>query len=285
MKMRPKLAVTAIIVVILFAGGALAFSRSSVGTAVLKSRSHFIPCDGNPQVLYEPGMEEPAARVAAVLPSAVARVEAQHHLPIAKPFKIYVCGSHESFNAYMGAPTGATARGVKVLNDIFLSPSAFASWRGDTHGSVLAHELSHLHLYQRLGHRRSLWDMPVWFLEGLAVTVSGGGGEGVTAQDATSAILAGHHFIPDEKGSLLRPKRASDYGMGTFMFYRQSELFVAFIRDRDPAAFGDFLLALQLGGRSPFAAAFESSLGTGIAGMWGEFESHLRSAHGSAGTS
>ena len=127
--------------------------------------------------------------------------------------------------------------------------------------------------------------MPVWFLEGLAVTVSGGGGEGVTREDATSAILAGHHFIPDEKGSLLRPKRASDYGMGTFMFYRQSELFVAFIRDRDPAAFRDFLLELQLGGGDSFARTFESAFGTDVAGMWEEFEEHTRSSRGSAGTS
>jgi hypothetical protein len=215
----------------------------------------------------------------------VIRVETQQHLPLAKPFRVYVCGSQESFNAYMGAPPEATARGVKVLNDIFLAPSAFLSWRGDTHGSVLTHELSHLHLYQRLGHRRSLWDMPVWFLEGLAVTVSGGGGEGVTREDATNAILAGHHFTPDEKGSLLRPKRASDYGIGGFMFYRQSELFVAFIHDRDPAAFCDFMLSLQLGGGGAFASLFESSFGTDVAGMWGAFEEHLRSPHGAADAS
>ena len=122
MTKRPKLAVTIIIVVILFAGGALAFSRSSVGTAMLRSRSHFIPSDANPQVLYEPGMEEPAALVASALPSAVIRVETRQHLPLAKPFRVYVCSSQESFNAYMGAPPGATARGVKVLNDIFLAP-------------------------------------------------------------------------------------------------------------------------------------------------------------------
>ena len=285
MTKRPKLVVTTAIVVILFAGAALAFSRSGVGAAALRSRSHFIPSGANPQVLYEPGMEESAALVAAALPSAMILVETQQYLPLAKPFRVYVCSSQESFNAYMGAPPGATARGVKVLNDIFLAPSAFSSWRGDTHGSVLTHELSHLHLYQRLGYRRSLWDMPVWFLEGLAVTVSGGGGEGVTTEDAGSAILAGHHFIPDEKGSLLRPRRASDYGMGTFMFYRQSELFVAFIRDRDPVAFGDFMLALQLGGGGSFASAFESSFGTGVVAMWEEFEEHLRSSHGSARTS
>ena len=285
MTKRPKLVLTITIVVILFAGAALAFSRSGVGAAVLKSRSHFIPSGANPQVLYEPGMEESAALVAAALPSAVIRVERQQYLPLAKPFRVYVCSSQESFNAYMGAPPRATARGVKVLNDIFLAPSAFSSWRGDTHGSVLTHELSHLHLYQRLGHRRSLWDMPVWFLEGLAVAVSGGGGEGVTAEDARSAILAGHHLIPDEKGSLLRPKRASDYGMGTFMFYRQSELFVAFIHDRDPAVFGDFMLSLQLGGGGTFASLFEASFGTDVGGMWGAFEEHLRSSHGSARTS
>jgi len=268
---RPaKLLTTAIILVVLFGGGALALCRSPIGAAVFASRSQFIPSDANAAVLYEPGMERAAALVAAALPQAIATVEAGQYLPIAKSFNIYVCASQKSFNRYMGAPAGATARGVKVLNDIFLAPSTFSSWRGDTHASVLTHELSHLHLYQRIGHRRSLWDMPVWFLEGLAVAVSGGGGEGVTASEAAAAVAAGDHFVPDGKGSLLRPKRAADYGVETFMFYRQSELFVRFIVERDPEAFEDFMLALQLGGER-FEPLFESSFGTDIQDMWHEF--------------
>lgn len=261
---------------ILIAGGATAFSQSLMGRAVLKSRSHFTPSEADARVLMEPRMEAEAALLAESLPHAISLVERQQFLPFKRPFSIYVCATQESFNAYMGAPPGATARGVKLLNCIFISPGAFSSWRGDTNKEVLAHELSHLHLYQRLGHVKSLWKMPVWFLEGLAVAVSGGGGEGVTTALAMDAIRRGDCFAPDDTGSLLRPKRALDYGVETFMFYRQSELFVTYIKDRDPAAFKSFLLALQTDEWSSFAVLFETSFGERVEETWGEFLEHVR---------
>ena len=283
MSRRTKSLGAVLAIAVVFGGGALAFSRTLAGAAVFASRDQFIRSGADPRVLYEPGMDAEAALVVSILPGAIAHIEKQQYLPLAKPFRIYVCNSQESFNTYMGAPPGATARGVKVLNDIFLAPVAFSSWRGDTHESVLAHELSHLHLYQRLGHRKSLWDTPVWFLEGLAVVVSGGGGEGVTPSDAEASILSGHHFTPDDCGSLLRPKRAADYGTETFMFYRQSELFVRFIRNQNTSGFENFLLALQLGGNGNFATLFEASFGTDVDGMWEKFEAHLRKSRSSAG--
>ena len=92
-----------------------------------------------------------------------------------------------------------------------------------------------------------------------------------------ASILSGHHFAPDARGSLLRQKRAADYGIATFMFYRQSELFVRFIRDRNASEFGSFLIDLQLGGKGNFATLFEASFGTNIEGMWERFEEHLGS--------
>ena len=221
-------------------------------------------------------MEAESTLAADALPRSLATVEAQHHLPLAKPFKVYVCATQESFNEYMGAPTGATARGVKVGNSIFLSPETFRSWRGDTHQGVLTHELSHLHIYQRLGHVRSLRQIPAWFSEGVAVMVSGAGGDGVTAEEAREAIRFGEDFVPDDKGGRLRPKRAADYGMNTYMFYRQSELFVTYIRDRDPGAFESFLVDLQIGGWNSFGRLFENSFGTDVVSMWGEFKNDVK---------
>lgn len=266
------------IVLAVCGGGAVAFSRSLVGTALLKSREHFTPVAFDPRVLYEPGMREEAELTASSLPSAMSLVEDQQLLPVARPFTVYVCGSQSSFNAYMAAPEAAAARGVKIGNSVYLSPECFSSWRGDTHAEVLTHELSHLQLYQRIGHLRYLWNLPTWFVEGLAVTVSGGGGEGVTAPEARGAVLSGYHLTPDDRGSWLRPKRAADYGIETFMFYRQSELFVTHIRDRDPRAFERFLLDLQEGDRRPFAEAFEDAFGTDVAGMWEEFVDSLSDA-------
>jgi hypothetical protein len=277
MTARARRARNAIILVVLALGvAAVAFARSPVGRALLRSRDQFVACESAPSVLYEAGMEREARMVCESLPRALAAVEEQHYLPVRDPFRVYVCGTQESFNAYMAAPPGATARGVKLLNDIFLSPDSFSSWRGDTHEGVLTHELSHLHIYQRLGHRRTLWELPVWFSEGLAVAVSGAGGEGVTADEARVAIAAGETFVPDERGSLLRPKRASEYGMGTYMFYRQSQLFVEYMRDRDPEAFRDFMLALQGGEWSSFGELFEASFGLSVGGMWSEFVGSVR---------
>jgi hypothetical protein len=223
-------------------------------------------------------MEDEAQRIADRIGRAVAAVESLQHLPFAEPFRIYVCSSQESFNAYMGAPPGATARGVKVGNDVFLSPEAFASWRGDTHDGVLRHELSHLLVYQRIGHLRYLWGIPSWFAEGLAVAVSGAGGEGVTPAQALEAIAAGRAFTPDVQGGLIRPKKAGDYGLDAFMFYRQSELFVEYMRERQPDAFEDFLLVLESGEWDSFATLFEDSFGTTVTDMWSGFVGYVRAS-------
>jgi hypothetical protein len=268
--------VAAMSVPVVLAVAAVAFARSPVGKALLRSRDQFIESELSSSVLYEPGMEREARKIGESLAAAVATVEEQQYLPMKDPFRVYVCGTQESFNAYMAAPPGATARGVKLLNDVFLSPDSFSSWRGDTHRGVLTHELSHLHVYQRLGHRRTLWDLPVWFSEGLAVAVSGAGGEGVTTDEALRAIAFGETFIPDENGSLLRPKRAGDYGMETYMFYRQSQLFVDYMRERDPGAFRDFMLVLLDGQWDFFGELFEASFGVSVGGMWNAFVGSVR---------
>ena len=274
---RPRKALVALsVMAVVIACGAVALSQSPIGRAALRSRSHFIPSNADARVLLEPGMEAQAALIAESLKRALSSVEQQQFLRFKRPFNVYICATQESFNAYMGAPPGATARGVKLMNNIFIAPPAFSSWRGDTHEEVLAHELSHLHLYQRLGHVTSLWKMPVWFLEGLAVAVSGGGGEGVTTAAALDAIRHGEHFVPDDTGSLFRPKRALDYGLETFMFYKQSGLFVTYVRDRDPAAFKSFLIALQTDEWSSFGALFETSFGENVEAAGRDFVEHAR---------
>ena len=275
--MRPVVRRTVIASAVLLAltAAALAFAGSSVGTALFRAKDGFIACEREPRVLFEPGAERWAGMVARDLPGAIELVERKQLRPFKRPLRVYVCATQESFNACMAAPPGAAARGVKVGNDVFLSPESFSSWRGDTHASVLAHELSHLHIYQRMGHIRFLWTLPVWFVEGLAVTVSGGGGEGVADAEAIRAIAEGRHFVPDDSGALLRPKRAADYGLETFMFYRQSELFVSYLWAADPEAFERLLLELQSGGRKSFREAFEECFRVGVGGMWERFEEQL----------
>lgn len=276
MRQNTKRLVTLAAVTTVCAMGVLAFSRTPVGIAVLTSKAHFVGCEADARVLYEPGAGDRARTVVAHLPEAIARIEAEQLLPFDRDFRIYVCNSHESLNAYMGAPAGQRAVGVKVLNDIFLSPSAFSSPSGDTVSAILMHELSHVHLYQRMGYLRTLRELPAWFQEGLGVVVSGGGAAAVSDGEAIGAILSGHHFTPDERGGYWRPKRASDYGVGTHMFYKQSELFVAYMRGTRSEEFRDFLLALQLQEWSSFGSLFSETFGMSVEAMWSEFLEHVR---------
>lgn len=284
MSRRARTLTILLVVLAVCGAGAVAFSRSPIGTAVLKSRAHFIQSETHPSIYYEPGTKRFARMTEESLARSVRTIEQQQYLPLDGEFRVYICASQESFNEYMAAPPGHTARGVKVMNDIFLSPAAFVSWRGDTHEPVLAHELSHLHMYQRIGHAKYLWELPVWFVEGLAVSVSGGGGEGVSVDEAMDAIAAGETFTPDERGSFLRPKRASDYGMGGYMFYRQSGLFLDYIRENRPNEFKNFMLALQAGEWREFSSVFESSFGVGVQDIWAEFVMHVREQRGTGGS-
>jgi hypothetical protein len=268
------------VVLILLLTGAIAVSRTPYGVAILKSKDHFIQSELDPRVLYEAGAERHARMTAESLETAMRAVEAKHGLPFEGPFRVYVCDSHESVSEYMAGPRGQRVRGVKVLNDVFLAPSAFASGFGDTHSEVLAHELSHLHLYQRLGHLRALREVPQWFHDGLATVVSGAGGEGVDDAEAFDAILHGPTLVPDERGGFWRPKRPRDYGLPHGMFYKQSAMFVAYITERNPDAFEDFMLGLQLTEWSSFASLFEASFGTDVAGMWEGFVRHAELASG-----
>ena len=88
------------------------------------------------------------------------------------------------------------------------------------------------------------------------------------------SLLAGRHFVPDSEGSLIRVKRAGDYGLNYPMFHRQSSMFVGYIRDENGSAFDEFLNDIQQ--RSKFAQSFGSRFGTTVAGMWEKFVSHLR---------
>lgn len=249
----------------------LALSRTPVGVALLRPRSSFVACEGDARVLYEPGAQTCAEAVVACLDDAVASVEREQLLPFEGDFRIYVCDTQRSLNAYMGAPGGTGPVAVKVLNDVFVSPAALSSPTGDGLREIVTHELSHLHLYQRVGHFRTLRELPSWFQEGLAVLVSRGEGAAVAEAEARGAFLSGRCFTPDERGGYWRPKRAADYGVTTRMFYKQSGFLVTYMRDSRPGEFHDFLVALQLTDWTSFGALFADAFGIGVGEMWEEF--------------
>ena len=98
--------------------------------------------------------------------------------------------------------------------------------------TLTTHELSHLHLIQQIGATKYVRNIPSWFAKGLAVFVSNGGGaENVSEKDAARAILNGACFHPDSTGNILFPKTASSYHLKPHMFYRQSSMFVQYIKE------------------------------------------------------
>lgn len=251
------------VVLLLMVAGSASFR------ALTKSRDHFVSHPRDARVLYEPGAEDYARRVAVFLATAVETVESAHGLPFKDPVRVYVCATQRSLNEYIAQPASAPIRGTVALESVFLAPSAFV-WQGaDTHRARLTHELSHLHFRQRMGlvtHRKSL---PTWFSEALANLVSGTGGEEVTEQAALRAVRSGQVFEPDSIGSAFRPKGAQSYGLPAPMLHKQATMFLEFIRDSDPLAFDRFLFDLQI--LNTFAEPFRTHFGTGVEGMWDRF--------------
>jgi hypothetical protein len=269
----------ALAVVPVLAVAVVLFLQTRIGYALIKSRSHFVALGSDGRILYEPGAEARAERISLALDEAIGAVERGHFLPFVEPFTVYVCATQESFNEYLGAPASSPVRGTALRYDILLAPAAFASpfGIGDTSEGVLAHELSHLHLKQRLGVIGVLWRLPVWFQEGLACVVSGAGGEIVSDAAAASAILDGEYFLPDDRGTYFKIKRSTDYGIkNPQLFYKESKLFVSYIMRRDPRAFGEFLVAIQRG--EPFGPAFSRVLKVDVTEMWEEFTAALHSS-------
>src|SRR5690606_11003924 len=107
-------------------------------------------------------------------------------------------------------------------------------------GSILLHELSHLHLGQRLGHYSM--GIPVWFHEGLASYAAHGGGADLVSDDeAWAAAARDRHFLPAEQHLPWRRRMAVNCKLPPAPFYRQAMLFVVSLHGRDPDAFRQLL--------------------------------------------
>lgn len=201
----------------------------------------FIPLASDRRVWVEPGFEDYGERVATVLPDAIARVEAGHYLRFARTPRVYVCGTEECFKRYVLTPRLSAA--VVPDNRLILSPNLDDRERHRL-PSLLAHELAHLHLGQRIGHYHS--SLPVWFHEGWASLVAhGGGAEYATDDQALAAIQAGRRVNLLVRDTYDKRHRAAASGLSIHEFYRQSMLLVGWLMARDESRFRAFVLALQ----------------------------------------
>ncbi len=252
--------------------GSSGCSLIKTGLASLKSTSDFRPLKADSRVLAEPGAEDLAKSVAKYLPEAIAMVEKSQYRPFAKPVEVYVCASEDSFAGHTGL--SKQTRGA-LTTKVFLSGRLMRPEFRETTRAILVHELSHLHLQQRLGVYAYNAKLPAWFQEGLAVLVSGGGGaETVNDDNAGRAILKGMRFTPETKGSFFFHKSAKSYGLEPRMFYRQASLFVGYLRDLSSVRFGLFILAIEDG--KDFEKAFRSIYDISINEAWEDFVIELR---------
>ena len=155
--------------------------------------------------------------------------------------EVFVCASVDCFAGYVRTPnlSAATVRD----NRVFLGPQLFGR---EAHRlqSILTHELSHLHLGQQIGHYTT--KVPAWFHEGLATLASNGGGaDYATDAQAIAAIRQGKMFAPEMRDTPSQRHTADFWGLDVYTFYRQSMLFVGYLRDLSMERFQDFLQAVQ----------------------------------------
>lgn len=246
-------------------------ARPLVSYALVVSRSTggFVPTPADGRVFFEPGAEAEAAAVAEALPGAVATVEEALGGPFNHPVNVYVCASPASFERFTG---GDRASGTTLGGRLFLAPRLGAT--PERVPRVLAHELTHLYLSRREDAFAIHRILPPWFDEGLATWASGGGGaEGVGEDEAAQAIRQGRSIVPGLPTLWMRGGTASSFGLQTHMFYRQSAMFVGYLHDRDPAAFGRMIRALEAG--EPLARALPAAFGAGLAAVWDDFVGKL----------
>ena len=121
-KTRIKIIIFSILGIFILSVLAL-FLRSPIGRALLKSKSHFIVHAADSRVLYEPGAEGFADRIADFLPAAVKRVEEGHFLPFKKTFKVYVFSTQKSHNESLANTTSYPIRGAEIQGNVFIAPS------------------------------------------------------------------------------------------------------------------------------------------------------------------
>ena len=224
----------------------------------------FVPLPGNSKIFYEPGVEDLAKLVDANFAVSLSRVEKQQYVPFkdVKAIRVYVFNDRKRYADFSHA--SVLTRGSSTTDEVYLSEKLRE--KIDTLPSILTHELSHVHIRQYTGTFKYVADVPSWFLEGLAVSVSSGGGaENVTAEQAQTAIRKALRFEPEDTGRLI-PKSAHSYGLEPHMYYRQASVFVEYLRKTNPKGF-EAALKDVLNGDS-FRDVWQKRYGKNISELW-----------------
>ena len=260
----------------LAAGTAVAFPAARHIASALWNLPDRLPAlPENGQVHFESGAEGFARDVSALLPAAVARIEAAHGRRFEHPVPVGVYTTPDAFAAANGTGVAGVV-GASVFGRVVLSPTLYGP-QVRRLPAILTHELSHAHLQGYIS--AYTWvRLPNWFKEGLAVMASGGGGaEFVSEREARAAIERGEHITIEDTGSFanlseIRFERASARATAsdrTVMAYRQAGMFVSFLHDTDTPGFARMMNAI-LDGR-PFVEAVDTGYHQDVQSLWQKF--------------
>jgi hypothetical protein len=234
---------TPVALIAIGAGAALAVPRTRhLISARLNMPDRMASLPDNSQVHYEPGAENSARDVAALLPDALARVEAVHGRPFAHPVIVGVYATPEAYATANGLDSTVPV-GVTIFGRVNLSPKLLGPQHERLRG-ILTHELSHAHIQGWIGGYDYLY-IPNWFKEGLAVMLSGGGGaELVSDDEARAAMQRGETIVVDDAGSPavidVRLEKEPENRPAWYLVvlaYREAGMFVNYLRESDRSAF------------------------------------------------
>jgi len=260
-----RLALLCLIAVIVMSVSACAGVRPSGDAAARLSTFQALP--GDRRVRIEPGATEQGARVAALLPAAIAQVERRHGRSFAASVRVHVCGQPGCFESIVPLPPGLTAA-VAFDNRLLLGSRLFDR---ELHRlwPVLVHELSHLHFGQRLGHYTPA--IPVWFHEGFAAWVADGGGADLATDAQVQAAFEREAAseIASDVGAPGHRRRSASAVAPSSVAYRQAFWFVAWLATSRPENFAWFIDVLQSGRN--FERAFADGFGETLAQAYVRF--------------
>ncbi len=213
------------------------------------------------RVLFKPGMDEAALLVQKVLDDKIEKIEEVHGKPFPKKVIVHICDTQDCFNSYTGMKGGILA--AVASNGLFLSPHLISN---DDFSIWLAHELSHLHLFQQISIFKASF-IPQWYHDGLATYASNGGGATrISREEALEYIQAGKHIVASDKGTFFSTRWPLNYIVPSdtwpkpwyqqHMDYRQASLFYEFLH---PTGGVDLLRKLEMG--ENFSQAFTTTYG------------------------
>jgi hypothetical protein len=225
-------------------------------------------------VHYQPGAEDFAREVAALLPDAITRVEDVHGRPFAHPVIVGVYATPEAYATANGLDSTVPV-GVTIFDQVNLSPKLFGPQHQRLRG-ILTHELSHAHIQGWIGEYAYLY-LPTWFKEGLAVMLSGGGGaEFVSEDEARAAIHRGEAIVISDAGSpavtdvrLEKEPENRPAWYPVVLAYREAGMFVNYLRESDRPAF-DRTMNAVLDDR-PLWEAVSAGYHDNVASLWEKF--------------